>query len=97
MDGFAQPVERFDQMRELPLGDSMKGRIGGGADGPVELRHQPGFEAAPGGALTLAIRPEEITVGPAALHGDNRLALRGLSPETRTLKSASQDCACGIH
>ena len=38
--------------------------------------HQPGFEAAPGGALTLAIRPEEITVGPAALHGDNRLTAR---------------------
>ena len=33
-------------------------------------------EAAPGGALTLAIRPEEITVGPAALHGDNRLTAR---------------------
>ncbi len=52
------------------------GRSGWARVGAVELRHQPGFEAAPGDALTLAIRPEEITVGPAALHGDNRLTAR---------------------
>jgi iron(III) transport system ATP-binding protein len=52
------------------------GRSGWARVGAVELRHQPGFEAVPGGALTLAIRPEEITVGPAALHGDNRLTAR---------------------
>ena len=52
------------------------GRGGWARAGSVELRHQPGFEAAPGGALTLAIRPEEITVGPAALYGDNRLTAR---------------------
>jgi iron(III) transport system ATP-binding protein len=56
--------------------------------GAVELRHQAGFEAAPGSALTLAIRPEEIAVGPAALHGDNRLtaritAVQFLGPFTR--------------
>ncbi|HEV2056012.1 MAG TPA: putative 2-aminoethylphosphonate ABC transporter ATP-binding protein [Methylomirabilota bacterium] len=51
-------------------------RSGWARVGAVELRHQPGFEAVPGGALTLAIRPEEITVGPAALHGDNRLTAR---------------------
>ena len=51
-------------------------RSGWARVGAVELRHQPGLEAVPGGALTLAIRPEEITVGPAALHGDNRLTAR---------------------
>jgi len=51
-------------------------RSGWARVGAVELRHQPGFEAPPGGVLTLAIRPEEITVGPAALHGDNRLTAR---------------------
>jgi len=51
-------------------------RSGWARVGAVELRHQPGFETAPGGALTLAIRPEEITVGPAALQGDNRLTAR---------------------
>jgi iron(III) transport system ATP-binding protein len=52
------------------------GRSGWARVGAVELRHQPGFEAPAGGALTLAIRPEEITVGSAALHGDNRLTAR---------------------
>jgi len=51
-------------------------RSGWARVGAVELRHQPGFEAVPGGALTLAIRPEEIAVGPAALQGDNRLTAR---------------------
>jgi len=52
------------------------GRSGWARVGAVELRHQAGFETAPGGALTLAIRPEEIAVGPAAQHGDNRLTAR---------------------
>ncbi len=51
-------------------------RSGWARVGASELRHQHGFDAAPGGALTLAIRPEEITVGPAALEGDNRLTAR---------------------
>ena len=51
-------------------------RSGWARVGAVELRHQPGFEAPPGGALTLAIRPEEIAVGPGALQGDNRLTAR---------------------
>ncbi|MBI1727266.1 MAG: putative 2-aminoethylphosphonate ABC transporter ATP-binding protein [Candidatus Rokubacteria bacterium] len=51
-------------------------RSGWARVGAVELRHQPGFEAVPGGALTLAIRPEEITVGPAALHAENPLRAR---------------------
>jgi iron(III) transport system ATP-binding protein len=51
-------------------------RSGWARVGAAKLRHQPGFEAAPGGALTLAIRPEEITVGPEALQGDNRLTAR---------------------
>jgi len=64
------------------------GRRGWARVGAVELRHQPGFEAAPGGSLTLAIRPEEIAVGPAALRGDNRLtaritAVQFLGPFTR--------------
>jgi iron(III) transport system ATP-binding protein len=68
-------VARFvGQMNFLPA--VAAGRSGWARAGSAELRHQPGFEAAPGGALTLAIRPEEITVGPAALHGDNRLTAR---------------------
>ena len=64
------------------------GRSGWARVGAIELRHQPGLEADPGGALTLAIRPEEIAVGPAALHGDNRLtahitAIQFLGPFTR--------------
>jgi len=44
--------------------------------GPIELRHQAGLAAAPGESLTLAIRPEEILVGPAAGGQENRLTVR---------------------
>ena len=47
-------------------------RISGGA----ELRHLGRDAVADGTALTLAIRPEEIVIGPRALDGENRLATR---------------------
>ncbi|MCI0548277.1 MAG: putative 2-aminoethylphosphonate ABC transporter ATP-binding protein [Candidatus Rokubacteria bacterium] len=40
------------------------------------LRHQPGPAVAPGSAVTLAIRPEEIVLAPAAGGTDNRLRTR---------------------
>jgi iron(III) transport system ATP-binding protein len=87
-------VARFvGQMNFLP---AVAGRTGWARVGAVELRHQPGFEGAPGDALTLAIRPEEITIGPAALQGDNRLtaiitAVQFLGPFTRLGLSVDGD------
>jgi len=80
-------VARFvGQMNFLPAVAAP--RAGWARIGAVELRHQTGFEGAPGEALTLAIRPEEIAVGPAALQGDNRFtaritAVQFLGPFTR--------------
>jgi len=51
-------------------------RSGWARVGDLELRHQPGFEASPGSAVTLAIRPEEIAVGPAARGAVNSLTAR---------------------
>ena len=51
-------------------------RSGWARVGNVELRHQPGFEAAAGSAMTLAIRPEEIAVGPSASGAVNSLTAR---------------------
>ncbi len=51
-------------------------RSGWARVGNVELRHQPGFEAAAGSAVTLAIRPEEIAVGPSASGAVNCLTAR---------------------
>jgi iron(III) transport system ATP-binding protein len=42
----------------------------------VELAHGAAGGHAPGTPLTLAIRPEEIAVGPAARGGDNAVAAR---------------------
>ncbi|KRT75494.1 MAG: spermidine/putrescine ABC transporter ATPase subuni [Candidatus Rokubacteria bacterium CSP1-6] len=44
--------------------------------GPVELRHRPGPTPPAGTRLTLAIRPEEILIGPAARDGENRIVTR---------------------
>jgi iron(III) transport system ATP-binding protein len=52
------------------------GRSGWARVGAVELRHQTGFEAASGSAVTLAIRPEEIAVGPSASGAVNSLTAR---------------------
>jgi ABC-type spermidine/putrescine transport systems, ATPase components len=51
-------------------------RSGWARVGNVELRHQPGFEPAAGSAMTLAIRPEEIAVGPLASGAVNSLTAR---------------------
>ena len=44
--------------------------------GSVELRHRPGPQLPAGSRLMLAIRPEEILIGPAARHGENRIVTR---------------------
>jgi iron(III) transport system ATP-binding protein len=44
--------------------------------GPLVLRHRGTPATAPGAAVTLGIRPEEIRVGPAAGNGDNRVRAR---------------------
>jgi iron(III) transport system ATP-binding protein len=68
-------VARFvGQMNFLPAVASA--RRGWARVGDVELEHQPGFEAAPGHPVTLAIRPEEIAVGPAAQGAANALQAR---------------------
>jgi len=56
--------------------------------GSTELQHQPGFAAPPNSAVTLAIRPEEIAVGPSAQGAANALtariaAVQFLGPFTR--------------
>jgi iron(III) transport system ATP-binding protein len=51
-------------------------RTGWARIGAFELRYQVGLSAAPGQPLTLAIRPEEILVGPAASGPENRLSVR---------------------
>ena len=64
--------------------------------GDVELRYQPGFEGAAGDPMTLAIRPEEIAVGPAAQGVANALEARiesvqFLGPFTRLALSLPGD------
>ena len=44
--------------------------------GSVELRHRPGPTLPTGARVTLAIRPEEILIGPAARDGENRIVTR---------------------
>lgn len=44
--------------------------------GSVELRHRPGPTLPVGARVTLAIRPEEILIGPAARDGENRILTR---------------------
>ncbi len=51
-------------------------RAGWARVGSVELRHRPGPPLPPGSRLMLAIRPEEILVGPAARDGENRIVTR---------------------
>ncbi len=68
-------VARFvGQMNFLRAVASARG--GWARVGSAELRHQPGFEAAPDTAVTLAIRPEEIAVGPSAQGAANALTAR---------------------
>ncbi len=44
--------------------------------GAVELRYRPGPTLPAGSRLTLAIRPEEILIGPGASDGENRVVTR---------------------
>ena len=68
-------VARFvGQMNFLPA--VAAARSGWARVDDVELRHQPGFEAGAGNPVTLAIRPEEIAVGPAAAGAANVLQAR---------------------
>jgi iron(III) transport system ATP-binding protein len=82
-------VARFvGQMNFIPA--TACGRPGWARLGGVELRHLPGEPVAAGGALTLAIRPEEILVGPAAREAENRFvtkirSIQFLGPFTRLL------------
>jgi len=71
-------------------------RSGWARVGDVELEYQPGFEAAAGSPMTLAIRPEEIAVGPAARGAANALearidAVQFLGPFTRLALSLVGD------
>ena len=61
------------------LAAEASGRPGWARFGGLEVRHQPGFEAAAGSPVTLAIRPEEITVGPSAHGAVNGLTARIVS------------------
>ena len=72
------------------------GRSGWARVGDVELRYQPGFEAASGSAVTLAIRPEEVAVGPSAHGLPNSLtarivAVQFLGPFTRLALAVEGD------
>jgi iron(III) transport system ATP-binding protein len=63
-------------------------RAGWARMGAVEMRHGAAAPLAAGTRLTLAIRPEEILVGPAAAGTENRLltrirAIQFLGPFTR--------------
>jgi iron(III) transport system ATP-binding protein len=51
-------------------------RSGWARVGFVELRHRPGPRLPAGSRVTLAIRPEEILIGPAARNGENRIVTR---------------------
>jgi iron(III) transport system ATP-binding protein len=71
------------------------GRPGRARLGATTLRHRPGPAVAPGGRLTLGIRPEEIRIGPAADGAENRLAARVLGIQfqgalTRLVLSAGE-------
>jgi iron(III) transport system ATP-binding protein len=80
MDVYTRPgspfVARFvGQMNFIPATAGERpgwARLEGGA----ELRHLTGALAAPGTPLTLAIRPEEIVIGPGVADGENRLVTR---------------------
>jgi iron(III) transport system ATP-binding protein len=68
-------VARFvGQMNFIPAVASR--RSGWARMGDVELEHQTGLEAASGSPVTLAIRPEEIAVGPPAEGVANGLRAR---------------------
>jgi iron(III) transport system ATP-binding protein len=88
-------VARFvGQMNFLSAVASTRG--GWARVGDVELRHQPGFEARSGSAVTLAIRPEEIAVGPLAVGVPNGLtahiaSLQFLGPFTRLALAVEGD------
>jgi iron(III) transport system ATP-binding protein len=90
-------VARFvGQMNFLPATASEK--AGWARLGRAELRHLPGAPLAPGTPVTLAIRPEEIVVGPAAGDAENRIVARiggvqFLGPFTRLTLSFEDDGA----
>ena len=76
-------------------------RAGWARVGQVELRHLPGPSVAPGTPVMLAIRPEEILVGPAAREGENRLLtrIRGvqfLGPFTRLTLALAGDSGTAL-
>jgi iron(III) transport system ATP-binding protein len=78
-------------------------RAGWARFGGVEIRHAAAAPVAAGTRLTLAIRPEEIAVGPAAA-GENRLVTRirtiqFLGPFTRlslTLPDGAPPLECDV-
>jgi iron(III) transport system ATP-binding protein len=88
-------VARFvGQMNFIPARAGARAgwvRVGG-----VELRHRPTEPLPAGSAVTLAIRPEEIVVGPAAHAGENGMltrirAVQFLGPFTRLTLALSGD------
>jgi iron(III) transport system ATP-binding protein len=93
-------VARFvGQMNFIPAIASA--RAGWARVGGAELHHLPGPSVAPGTPVTLAIRPEEIVVGPSAREGENRLLtrIRGvqfLGPFTRLTLSLTGDCGASL-
>jgi iron(III) transport system ATP-binding protein len=80
-------VARFvGQMNLLPA--RADARPGWARVGPVALRHRAADPAPPGTPLTLAIRPEELVIGPAARQAENGVtaqvaAVQFLGPFTR--------------
>ncbi len=93
-------VARFvGQMNFIPA--TAGERAGWARVGSVELRHLPGPSVAPGTPLTLAIRPEEILVGPAARDGENGLltrirAVQFLGPFTRLTLGLAGDSGAAL-
>ncbi|OGK97360.1 MAG: amino acid ABC transporter substrate-binding protein [Candidatus Rokubacteria bacterium RBG_16_73_20] len=68
-------VARFvGQMNLLPA--TACARAGWARVGAVDLRHRPAAAGAPGTPVVLGIRPEEVSVGPAARGAENELVAR---------------------
>ncbi len=93
-------VARFvGQMNFIPA--TACERPGWARVGGVELRHLPGEGVAAGAPVTLAIRPEEIVVGPPARESENRLVTRirsvqFLGPFTRLSLALPTDGGPGL-
>jgi iron(III) transport system ATP-binding protein len=88
-------VARFvGQMNFIPA--TAGPREGWACVGDVELRHRPAARLPAGSRVTLAIRPEEIVVGPGARSGENGMltrirAVQFLGPFTRLTLALSGD------